>query len=218
MSATVVDILCSDSEDDVIVLDRYLPSPNASRTVDLLHDQNFVNPIIALDDIQETDVEVIDVTQESPRRRMQQRQDEPLTQPITSSSSPYFYMLLVESARASRDAQAVRPRRSRRDSLFTNPYSDNRSQRSTVGDPCTFLKFMTVERVKNAAHAEELGACPICLCEYKPRMALRKMPGTCGHLIHKTCFDAWLQKVGDFKCPLDNTPLPFPRRCPEGQC
>ena len=217
MPPAPIDILCSDSEDDVIVLDRYRRSPRASPPVDLIQQAIHRNPIISLEDLEETEEEVVDVTQDSPRRGVSRR-DRNLNQPITSSSSPYFYMLLLESARASWDSQSSRPRRARRDSLFTTSNTVHDLERSVRGDPTTFLKFMAVERVKNAAHAQELGACPICLCEYKPRMALRKMPGTCGHLIHKTCFDAWLHKVGDFKCPLDNTLLPVPRRCNDGQC
>ena len=90
--------------------------------------------------------------------------------------------------------------------------------RTIVSHECTtcasvevMLRALPIEKVKDADHAKQLGACPICLMDYKPRMLLRRMSCSCSHVIHKTCFDSWLRKRGIFRCPLDNLSLVFPK-------
>ncbi|KZV53195.1 hypothetical protein F511_27561 [Dorcoceras hygrometricum] len=43
------------------------------------------------------------------------------------------------------------------------------------------------------------GTCPICLCEYEPKEALRSIP-ECNHYFHVGCIDEWLKINGS--CPL----------------
>ncbi len=69
-----------------------------------------------------------------------------------------------------------------------------------------FLSGISVERIESKTAAENLGSCPICLVDYKARMSVRVL--SCGHKIHKPCFDAWSKKGGRrFTCPLDNMKL-----------
>jgi hypothetical protein len=75
---------------------------------------------------------------------------------------------------------------------------------SSSARPADFLSGVAVERIESKTAAEELGSCPICLADYKLRMTVRVL--SCGHKIHKPCFDAWIRK-GRFTCPLDNTKL-----------
>lgn len=80
----------------------------------------------------------------------------------------------------------------------------NDSQAASCLSAKDFLGRVPVETLANKEQAESLGTCPICLCDYKPRMRVRKL--SCGHQVHKPCFDAWARK-GRFTCPLDNVKL-----------
>jgi hypothetical protein len=79
-----------------------------------------------------------------------------------------------------------------------------RRRRAFVGDTRNFLQQVPVERISSKTEAEQLGSCPVCLCEYKARMSVRVL--SCGHKVHKPCFDAWTKR-GRFTCPLDNVKL-----------
>lgn len=72
--------------------------------------------------------------------------------------------------------------------------------------PKVLLGQLPIRRLSGITEAESLGACPICLEQYKPRMQVRTIPG-CGHVVHKTCMDKWITKSHRNTCPLDNIPI-----------
>jgi len=72
--------------------------------------------------------------------------------------------------------------------------------------PSIIIQSLPVRRVKDMADASALGACPICLEPYKPRMTVRVLP-SCGHAVHKPCMDKWICKGYKYTCPLDNRPI-----------
>ena len=69
--------------------------------------------------------------------------------------------------------------------------------------PSTIIDSLPIRRVKDMAEAAALGACPICLEPYRPRMTVRVLP-SCGHSVHKPCMDKWISKGLKYTCPLDN--------------
>jgi len=131
----------------------------------------------------------------------------------SSGRLPNLYQVIMDRREAVRNPE---PRtRPRRVGLFTTlsdaSISSGNPRTPDISNVQSFLSVIPEKRVRNSAEAAELGSCPICLNDYKPRMSLRIMTSACGHRIHKTCFDKWLCSRGVFKCPLDNLPLPFPK-------
>jgi len=169
--------------------------------------QEFRSSIISLLHSDTTDT-VIDLSSgPSPRRRTHRHHHIREIGQI-DPDNPLIYMLMSETPLFRRPRSNYTARRA---ALFTHPAMP----RPTIFKPSevlnlpSFLSSLPVQRIKTQEEANGLGSCPICLQEYKPRMAVRVMSSSCGHKVHKSCFDTWIHKRGVYKCPLDNLPLPF---------
>ena len=72
--------------------------------------------------------------------------------------------------------------------------------------PCEILSKLRVRKLTSSVEVSTLGACPICLEEYRLRMSVYVIPG-CEHLVHKPCMNKWITQSYRHTCPLDNLPI-----------
>ena len=89
-----------------------------------------------------------------------------------------------------------------RDPIAFRP-SQRDNQDRILGVPSETLQRIPFRKVGSVDAATHLGVCPICLSSYTKNMLVRVI-SSCGHSIHKPCFDKWILDGQRFTCPLDN--------------